>query len=143
MRKSKNNRKAVLLVLCVALVFYLGHLWGVHEQKIYRQYRQSILEENFNITIGSLHHVGKNGNSGPYIIAYQFKVNGKEYLRSEYSDYGGYYYSKCVGRMERCRDINFFVIYLPDDPEKSLADFSQVVPDIENPIFPKALENFK
>jgi hypothetical protein len=130
----------IVVLLLVVLIFYtVGKLFDHEKEK----YKKNILLGDYAITKGFIHDVGKIEFSGPYYIEYRYHVNNKEYIRSGASKHASKYYPRCIRSPKECRTTQFWVIYLKDDPRKSLADFSLEIQDIENPQFLENLDKFE
>ena len=121
---------ALIVLLCFVSCVYLV-----------KYFNKKDIFSNYGKTTGIMTSFEMIGVEDNRYLGYKYYVDGIEYEGSAFVDVN--YYDYCSSNIELCKDKKFWVIYSKKDPSNSLIDYMHEIQDIEFPVFPKDLSNFK
>lgn len=96
-------------------------------------YKDKIIQGRHKIILGEFDEIGRNIHSEWFV--YRYNVNGAEYRRTISNIE---WHNRCKNNIEECKNYKFLVIYLIEDPQKSLINLmhpikeTEVLPDFMN-----------
>ncbi|MBN1462046.1 MAG: hypothetical protein JW922_00010 [Paludibacteraceae bacterium] len=98
------------------------------------------LKRNYKVTVGYFYKYYEVADSGRPVVRYFYYVKGVRYYREVYTNNN---YKYCRSISFDCSNIRFWVLYSPEDPRKSLINLKMEIQGMEDPPFPKNLDDFE
>lgn len=130
---SRNNNKykeGILIVITITIILIFSLRDKRKDDEIKRHYIKAI---------GKIEKYYSKSVDLPRKITYTFKVKSTKYSRDIIVNYK---FDICEN-FNNCKDKRYWVIYSPENPENSLINLEVEIQGIENPEFPKNLDDFK
>ncbi len=127
--------RVLLIILITIISLFIAGLWSIRNRII-----ETDIKKNFQSTIGNFSFYYEQADGGRSKLNYYYYVNNKKYSRTIQC---GNKFSYCKSQLLECKSKRFWVIYSTNKPNRSLIDLTHEIQGIENPPFPKTLDNFK
>lgn len=132
-KDKKTNIVVISIISIVFLIIIIKNIKFIKDERI--------VLKNHKIGIGYINEYYEVGIESTRYVEYFFNVEEGLYNRTV--QYSGDIDKCCIMPRKLCCNSQYWVIYFPDDPRKSLIDFTHEIQDIKNPQFPETLDNFE
>ncbi len=131
----KRIKKILFFFFIGAVFLWIGLRYyydGLDKQKVF---------DNPNFTIGRIIKYSSSGSMNNYYLTYKYKIEEQNYDKESSIPYD--FFSGCEHDLKVCSDKQFWVAYQKDGPSNSLINLYIEIQDVENPVPPETLDNFR